>query len=285
MSKIYDKITNSAKRNYKFHIEAFDSAAEVVQSCKSRKITNGSFDDKSKESFGSWEGVQSYEEALGLMRGGYQPTVEAMRGVFKATKNGEGTRFAFHNAVAGFAPVVPLALKGVPNSMVNMTMKPIKAKVIDVYYDITNSCGTDSETIIQTGQALLGTVVELERQGYRFNLYAVQTYSDSRDCDMLVVKLKSATQPLDLKRISFPLTHTAFFRVVGFDWYSRVPGGKFRSGYGHAISFELGKDEKKIEALGKELFGQNAILFTGVNINGRGKDYIKEVVTNGNSKA
>lgn len=281
MSKLFDK--EAGRKGYKFHIEQFESAMEVVQSCKSRKITDSCFNDKSKETFGDWEGVKTYDEALGLLNNGYQPTVEAMRGVFKATNSGTGTRFSFQNDVVGFAPVVPLAMKNVPNCMVSMTMKPIKVKVIDIYYDITNACGVSSEDIIKSGQTMLGTVIEMERQGYRFNLYAVQTYSDSRSCDTLVVKIKSATQPLDLKRISFPLTHTAFFRVIGFDWYSRVPGGTYRGGYGHALAFEFKGDQ--IKDIWKQIFGKNAVYFSGKEIMGKDKEYIREVVQNGNSKA
>lgn len=279
MSTIVDK---KPKKFKKFHIERFDSAMEMAQTCKTRPITDSRFDDKSKETFGSFEGVSTYQDALDLLSGGYQPTVDAMRGVFKAGVQGSGNRFAFQNSVVGFAPVVPLALKNVPNSMIGMTMKPIKCKVVDVYYDMTCSCGTDSKDIIEAGRKLLSAVIELERQGYRFNLYAVQGYNDNTGCDMAVVKVKSATQPLDLKRISFPLTHTAFFRVIGFDWYSKVPGGKYRGGYGHALAYDYNNEQ--MQELGKELFGANAIFFTAVGIMKKDTDHIKEVVTNGKGK-
>ncbi len=267
----------------KVHYEYFDSADEVVRTCQRRSRTDERFKDKTTEKYDDWEGVKDYAEALDLMKYGYQPTVDAMQGVFKATKNGEGTRFAFRNNVQGFVPIVPLALKNVPNCMVSMTMKPIKAKVLDVYYDITASAGNESNEIIKAGQALLGTIIELERQGYRFNLYAVQTYYDNHDCDMLVVKLKSASQPIDLKRISFPLTHTAFFRVIGFDWYSKVPGGKYRFGYGKAIAYDY--SEEKLQEFGRQLFGKNAIYFSAAKIINSKAEHIKEVIENGNSKA
>lgn len=256
---------------------------EVVDKCRSREMTSSSFDNIREKRFGSWEGVKSYDEAMGLMKNGYQPTVESMRGVFKANKVGASKRFSFQNNLQGFAPIVPLALKGVPNSMLDMQMRPIKAKVIDVYYDMTASCGTDSDAIIKAGQNILGAIIELETQGYRFNLYACQSYSETKSCDMLVVKVKDATQPIDLKRISFPLTHTAFFRVIGFDWYSRVPGGKYRSAYGKAIAYEL--DEQKLKQTAEQLFGKNCIYFSAAKILKKNKDHIREVLTNGNSKA
>lgn len=280
MSTIIDK--KAGKPDYNFHIERYDSAMEVVEKCRSRKRTSTEFHDMPNKKLNGWNGVSTYGEALELMQRGYQPTVEKMRGVFKAGKIGESKRFAFQNSVVGFSPVVPLALKGVPNSMINMTMKPIKAKVVDVYYDMTSACGVGSDDIIKAGQTLLGTVVELERQGYRFNLYAVQTYTDSRDADMLVVKVKDASKPLDLKRISFPLTHTAFFRVIGFDWYSKVPGGRYRSAYGCALAHTFKKD--KLPEIGRQLFGNNAVYLSATQILQMDKDHVKEVLGNGNSK-
>lgn len=277
------RIKVNSRKTIAFHVERFDSAQEVARTCATRQITSGMFDDMRKRDIDSWFGVKSYDEALELLRNGYQPTVDAMGGVFKASRNGVAKRITFQNQIQGFAPVVPLALKGAPNCMVNMTMKPIKAKVIDVCYDMTASCSVKSSDIIKAGQALLGTIVELEKQGYRFNIYAVQSYSDEVSCDMLAVKVKSSGQPLDLKRISFPLTHTAFFRVIGFDWYSKVPGGKHRSGYGHALGYEINNAELQESA--KQLFGKSAVYFSAANIIGKDKESIKEVLTNGNSKA
>lgn len=277
------RIKVNSRKTIAFHVEHFDSAQEVARTCATRQITSGMFDDMRKRGMYSWFGVKSYDEALELLRNGYQPTVDAMGGVFKASRNGVAKRITFQNEIQGFAPVVPLALKGVPNCMVNMTMKPIKAKVIDVCYDMTASCSVKSSDIIKAGQALLGTIVELEKQSYRFNIYAVQSYSDEVSCDMLAVKVKSSGQPLDLKRISFPLTHTAFFRVIGFDWYSKVPGGKHRSDYGHALGYEINNAELQESA--KQLFGKSAVYFSAANIIGKDKESIKEVLTNGNSKA
>lgn len=285
MSVIRDaKVKKPDGKPYKFHIERYESAMEVVEKCRTRKMTSDNFHNmKTKSDYDNWDGVGSYEEALQLLHDGYQPTVEKMRDVFKAGKMGDSKRFAFQNSVVGFSPVVPLALKGVPNSMINMTMKPIKAKVVDVYYDMVASCGTSSEDIIKAGQTLLGTIIELERQGYRFNLYACQTYSDSNDADMLVVKVKDASKPLDLKRVSFPLTHTAFFRVIGFDWYSKLPGGRYRFAYGHALSYEF-ENDSHLKNIGKQLFGDNTVFLTATKILKMDKDHVKEVLGNGTSK-
>lgn len=273
------KIRNEKVDGFRFNIEEYDSAMEVVEKCKSRTRTSSSFHDMNNHKIDRvWHGVESYETALELMRTGYQPTVEKLRSALKVSKNGERTRFSFRNEIQGFAPVVPLTLKGVPNCMINMSMKPIKAKVINVYYDVAVSCGYSSNEIIKAGQKFLASVVELERQGYRFNLYAVQTYSDSNSTDMLVVRVKRDSQPLDLKRVSFPLTHTGFFRVIGFDWYSKVPGGKYRDAYGSALADTLSKSKRGEAA--KKLFGNNAIYISAAEIIDKDEEHIKEVLTN-----
>lgn len=282
MSTIIERQFKSKKRNIKVMIEKYNSAMEVAEDCRRRTITDSSFNDKSMETFDSWEGVKSYDEALNLLTNGYQPTVEKLKKALKGTVTGSGKRITFKNDIAGFAPVVPLALQGVPNSMIGMTMKPIKCKVIDIYYDITCSAGTSSEQIIKNGQKILGAVLDLESQGYKFNIYAIQGYSDERSVDMLAVKVKSSTQPLDLKRISFPMTHIAFFRVIGFDWYSRTPKAKYRSGYGKALGYILSQEE--LDAFAKQTFGENAVYIAGKNIINREEDYIREVLTDAGNK-
>lgn len=283
MSKLYSRVVTSENhhKNYQINIEEYSSANEVAKDCAVRRRHSGGFhapdtDDR------DWCGVDSYDEALELMRTGYEPVIKEFKEKVKTSAYGVSKRMAFQNNVQGFAPVVPLALKGVPNSMINVTIKPMKCKVIDVYYDMSLTCGYSSNDIMENGKNILGAIMALEAQGYKFNLYAVQHYADDRDCDMLVVKIKSSNQPFDLKKMSFPLVHTAFFRVIGFDWYSKTPNSRYRSGYGHSITREFGDEVRDVT---KQLFNDGTVFFFGSEIVGRGQDYIKEVLLNaGNGK-
>lgn len=267
----------------KMNIEVFDSANEVVEVSSRRKITNPNFHDISNPNNikKSWTGVSSLEEACKLMQSGYQPTVDKMKTGIKANVSGQGKRISFFNDVVGYAPVVPLALLGVPTSMQNSYMKPIKAKVLNVYYDMTASWDTDKEKIIEAGQKLLAAIMELEMQGYKFNLYAIQTYYGGGSADMLCTKIKSSNTPLDLKRISFPLTHTAYFRVIGFDWYSKTPKGIYRSGYGRALGYEFSEREMKDGF--KEIFGENCVVFSCAKVLKHDTEHFKTVIMD-NSK-
>lgn len=276
----------SKEINVDFVVESYNSSMDVVKDCKTRNITDSMFSNMQDGTLGGhseeWCGVDSYEQALKFLEEGYQPTVEKLKVGIKANLQGNGKRISFFNDIVGYAPVVPLAILGVPQSMINSYMKPIKAKVIDVYYNMTASAFTDSEDIIDAGIKMLSTIVALEQQGYRFNLYAVQCYYRHNKCYMLKVKVKDAMQPIDLKRISFPLTHTGFFRVIGFDWYSKCPEAKYLSEYGKPIEHEFSV-EKMTKAM-KEIFGNNAIWFGCTRIIKESEEYVKEVLVNAGNK-
>lgn len=285
MSNIFTKKV-PAFNNEAIHVEVFNSANEVVEKSATRKPTSDSFfhnkdfaSDTKPLGRSGWYGVDTFGEAKELMKTGYQPTVEKLGKSFKANINGSGKRISFFNDVVGFTPIVPLALMGVPNSMLNSYMKPIKAKVIDIYYDMTASCGTKPEQIIEAGQKLLGAIISLEMQGYKFNLYAIQSYFESeKGADVLCVKVKASNTPLDLKRISFPLTHTAFFRCIGFDWYSKVPGGKFRYGYGNALGYNF--NEQVMNKGFEQLFGKKCVVFSAARVIKHNQDSLKDSIVN-----
>ena len=157
-----------------------------------------------------------------------------MKANIKANVQGQGKRISFFNDVVGYAPIVPLALQGVPAAMQNAYMKPIKAKVLNVYYDMTASCGTKSEDIIEAGQKLLAAIMELEMQGYKFNLYAIQSYAGSRDVDILCTKIKNSNTRHILGSLGLIGTADVPRRLIGADmdthWGMTTMNVKWRKG-------------------------------------------------------
>lgn len=282
MSIITEKNYNKSGKQYRVMVERYENTQQMVNDLKTRSITDRSFDDKTKGSFGAWEGVNSYNECLEYLENGYQPSVDKLKDSVKPVVKGESKRISFKNNVAGANPIVPLALIGVPNCMQDVYIKPIKAKVIDVYYDVACAWNIESRDIIKAGQMLLETILRLEQQGYKFNLYAVQSYASSDDCDMLCIKVKSSNQPIDLKRMSYTLTHTSFFRVLGFDWYSRTPKGKYRDAYGHNIASDFDYDGKRTSEFAQQIFGKNSIYLSAMIMNKKFKNskdqYINQMI-------
>ena len=261
------------------NVETYHSAQEIADDLLSRNRTDSRFkaDEYNDRSFVG----ATRDETYRMLREGYQPVVDALK---KKVRVGVvGKRFKRYDDVAGFQPIVPNAILGLPKSMINSSMMPMKQKVMDIYYEMTCSCSTDSDDLIKAGQKMLGVIMELEAKGYRFNLFVTQGYYDSNNgCDMLCLKVKNASQPMDLKRMSFPIAHTAFFRGLGFEWYSKFPKGTYRSGYGHAISYSHNQEEIQEEY--RKHFGSNVIYFAAKTIiekNDEAEDYIKEVLTAG----
>lgn len=273
-------VHKQAGKAYVVNGEMYGTVNEMVDLLEKRKITDSCFDNqRTKSHRKDWEGVDSYEEAIDLLHNGWQTAVDKLKQGIKANYVGEGKRITFHNDVVGYAPIVPLALQGVPQSMLNHNMKPIKAKVIDVVYNIAVSSSYSPDEILKSGQNLLTAVLGLEQEGYKVNIYAMQAYAGNNDCDMLLIKIKDSRQPMDLKRMSFPLTHPAFFRVIGFDWYSKVPGGKYRGGYGYPISHSLSVTKAR-DVVREFCNNDKAVVFFAQEMKNKTIDYIKEVIKN-----
>lgn len=269
-------------RGCNVRLEMFSSSEEVVTTSAERPITDRYFEDtRNKRMSKGWEGVENWSEAERLMKNGHQPTVDRMKETLKNVNiSGSSKRIKFTNDVVGYAPIVPLALQGVPNCMQNSRMTPINTKVLDIYYD----CGAPSlysaEDMLKAGQKLLGVILELEAQGYKFNLYAIggQCDGDVRTADVMCVKIKSSNTPLDLKRISFPMAHPAFARVIKFDWYSRFPQGKYRSSYGYSLGIKFSEEE--LTRGFEEMFGRKCVAFCCSKLIRNDEEHIREAIKN-----
>lgn len=266
----------------KVMIESYASANSVVDELESREVTDHRFHKDPYEENGSgFTGVKDRAEAMKLLREGYQPSVDLFKQAvrIKAKGRADDKRYKFHDDVIGFVPIVPSAIMGLPKSMRNGSMTQIKLKVLDIYYDMTASCGTDFKDIIAAGNKMVSAVIALEKQGYRFNLYSIQSYSENKDVDILCVKVKGANQLLDLKRMSFCMSHSGFFRGVGFDWYSKCPKAKYRSGYGRALGYSHQMPE--IDAAFKRMFGKGSVYFSCKEVIEEDPEHIRKVLTGG----
>lgn len=278
------KISTLNFKNYEIISEEYNSAMDVANDCETRKITNYNFENVKYKDDWDWRGVKNYEEAIDLLKNGYIDKVEKIQKEINKSVIGQSKRITFHNDIVGYAPIVPLAILGVPNSMINSKMKPIKAKVIEICYDLGCSAFVDSEDIIRVGLAFLKIIANMEMRGYRIKLTAVQGYSTNSVLNLLRINLKSANQPLDLKRISFPTMHTGFFRVIGFDWYSKTPRGRYLDYYGRPITSTF-SDKKDLREFVNQIFGKNAVYIAAnwfVNVSDENlESQIKEAIEDG----
>lgn len=242
-----------------FNVEEFESAFELVRVNKSRPVTPQWEDDslgKGEKINKSFHGVRSIGEAYDLLASGWTQGLDKMNAALNGVKTVDmPKRAAFRNDVVGFAPIVPLAMMNVPNSMLNTATKSVKSKVVKVLYSMGDSCGTSLEQFMERGKKVMEAVIALERSGYRCELYSAQFYAGEKDSDGLLVKVKEASQPLDVKRVMFPFTHPSMFRVIGFEWEDKCPTAKHRFGRGNPLHLEV----KDVERVVKEAFGDEYV--------------------------
>lgn len=281
------KVKRSEVLGMEVRLEQFNSGWDMINCSAKRPILPSFINEGDRRKPGTIEsdhhffGVRNFQEAEDLMLNGYQPVVEKMKeNEKKFNISGQGKRYRPTTEVYGFAPVVPLALMGVPECMMNQKMTKIKAKVLNVYYDIGVTASYGAEKIAKAGNKLLGAIMELEMQGYRFNLYVAKSQCDGRGdsdgVDMTTFKIKDSNTPLDLKRMSFPLAHAAFFRVFCHDWYMRFPKAHYRWGLGRSITYDY--NEKELADAFEELFGEKCVVFGASKLLDDSAEHIKKVL-------
>ena len=183
----------------------------------------------------------------------------------------------FSDCTAGFVPIVPNALMGLPKSMIGSVVKKV-GKVLDIYYSNSMIADYGPEDFIKAGEHLLKKLVALEQRGYKFNLYAcaafvnhnnpfVQSPTSGNTVDILCVKIKSSDKPLDLRRLSFPLSHPGFFRVAAFDWQATSPITR-DLGRGRGTSLPHMFDDPETWMIFRALFGNQAMYIGAEDIHG-----------------
>ena len=219
--------------------EHFKSISEMLSTIESRP--NNEIMERKHESRTNgkdFTGTESWEEAVELFRNGYTEVLPQIKtGVAANLKRTESRpRRTIENNVVGYAPNVPNAIMGLPNSMILTRTVPQKTKTVSLVVDITENAGTRAEEFIKSGIAVLGVVNSLELSGYRVNL-KVAFYVACKGLDRALgtVNVKDYREHLDLQKLCFPLANPSMFRRFGFKWCETVPGLKNKDwawGYG-----------------------------------------------------
>lgn len=281
MNRMFKKITiEGYPDGTDIRMEQFDNCREVLDVCLDRPKNaqfNKSHFDPTYRCDEYFEGIKKMSDAYDMMRNGWVDEVESLK---ENIKNVEMRCVSEKNSglkddVVGFVPIVPNAIMGLPNSMLNTRTKPKKNKVINIVYGLSFSCSVDKDALLRAGLKVMSAVMRLEAQGFRVRLTACQNYnSDSnRFMHLMSVRCKSEDQPLDAQRVMFPMFHPAMFRSIGFGWYETLPEATYISGYGRPMYHYM--KESQIDDLMHQIFGRTAIYLDGSAVLNDGENYIK----------
>ena len=195
-----------------------------------------------------WYGTESFEEASELFRNGWTIGAQNLTQKLKLAEANKEVQNTYKSIldVCGYQAIVPLYLNGVPNNMINKKIVPVKKKVITINKALSCSCSVSSETMMEESVKAFQIIKKIEATGIRVNLNLM--ISTGHVC--VKIKLKSASERLNISKLAFPLVHPSMFRRLYFRFievYPTMPRS-FTYGYGKvpvASDFKAvcGKDE------------------------------------------
>ena len=194
--------------------------------------------------------TKNFEEASELFKRGWSDMATNLTQKLKVieSKTAPTMKPRANLDVCGYQAIVPLYLQGVPNNMANKKMVPIKQKIINVNKSIDYHGGVKADTIVEESIKALQIVKKLEAQGYRCNLNIVLGSSSGWGNEAkgfyIKVRIKSASEKLNVSKLAFPLVHPSMLRRLFFRFIEVYPTvtSNFVSGYGApATSYELRK--------------------------------------------
>lgn len=216
----------------------------------------------SREGTKDFTGTKSWEEAMNLYQYGYIDILEKVKkGTAAVTgKQAPVNRNKIVNDVIGYAPHVPNAILGLPNSMIGMKKVPQKVKTVSIIYKSTANCDEKASTFVKAGIALLSAINMLELSGIRVSLkLCFECAKEGSEYTFATVKIKDYREHLDIQKLCFPVAHPSMFRRFGFKWLETCEGMEqsgWAWGYGQSLTSkdqlpedvkaQIGKDEHLI---------------------------------------
>lgn len=229
-------------RRGKFIIEKFNGVSEFASVIAKRPVNSHFWeyrDDLSSDASNyEFTLTSDYKEADRIMTTGYQPGLDNLKeaGAFKVHSANNATRNIPSASVVGYAPHVPNAIAGIPQSMISSSRIQQKSKVVTILYDGGASAYMNAKKFVEAGRTLLSLILKLEMQGYRVQLDILDAFCTSKEKALCVITVKNHRQPLNPLKISYMLLHPSFFRRQGFRWLETNPETTFRyDGYGQPL--------------------------------------------------
>ena len=258
--------------------EKFESVTEFIHTINTRKVRE-SFENSQSSQTKNYQftGTEDYKEANDLFLYGDKNNAnklnEALRKI-KAQGKGNETRNKLYNSPCGFMPIVPKVLAGDPNNMLAVKKESYRStKVINIIYSMSCSCDVSADEILNNSAKLVEVICQLEKNGYRINLYTGDNARFKRldTHTAFIVKLKDSGQYLDPLKIAYPLVNPSFLRRHAFKWLETFTKFDACGNYGGAMNGE------QFREFMKDKF-KNAVVLSFYDICGKNtKEIIKMI--------
>lgn len=183
----------------------------------------------------------SFDEAVNLLKHGWDEMAQKLTQKLDVCATPEVQRqMETIIDVAGFQPIVPLYLAGVPTNMVSRQLRPVKQKVVNITKLLNYSAGVSTEEIIEQSVIAMRIVKKLEAQGLRVNL-SIAVGSTAGDSEIVgKIRIKGANEKLNVSKLAFPMVHPSMLRRLYLRYIEVEPHvtQRFVGGYGRPISYQ-----------------------------------------------
>lgn len=188
----------------------------------------------------SWTKTENFEQATEMLKNGWDDMAKQLKNRMVSKKLESEMVKQCRNvlSVAGYQPVVPLYLAGVPQNMVAKQMVPVKQKVINIVKSLNYSSTVSSDEIVTESIKVMQLVKRIEQQGMKCNIYiALGTAAGGRKV-ICKVKIKGAAERLNVSKLAFPLVHPSMLRRLMFRYIEVCPDvtKSYVKGYGYPVS-------------------------------------------------
>lgn len=183
----------------------------------------------------------SFDEAVNLLKHGWGEMAQKLTQRLNVCATPEVQRqMETIIDVAGFQPIVPLYLAGVPTNMVSRQFRPVKQKVVNITKLLNYSAGVSTEEIIEQSVIAMRIVKKLEAQGLRVNL-SIAVGTTAGDTEIVgKIRIKGANEKLNVSKLAFPMVHPSMLRRLYLRYIEVEPHvtQRFVGGYGRPISYQ-----------------------------------------------
>ena len=229
------------------YLTEFDNISEMVQFIKQNKPkqrfidkVGGPDSEDTSSYFVRNTKTNCYADAEELLFHGWEHGAIEIKNKVDCLNTEVGLKQKTVYDVQGFQCSVPRYLQGIPTNMVNKKAIPVKNKIVTINKLATYGWNVEPQTIITESVKVLQLVNRLEKQGYRVNLN-VMFAAKKRNASIIKLKIKSASQRLNIKQLAFPLVHPSMLRRIIFAVWERTEEcdtDGFEYGYGCPMSYE-----------------------------------------------
>lgn len=223
----------------KLFVYEFESISEVIKFVETKEINRKSFEggkvtsDIRGEMAKYFTRTKSLPHAKQLLVSGHTVSAKQLTQKLniKNAQTSEKEKKQLVYDVVGFQASVPRYLQGIPTNMISKKVVNVKQKVINLNKSIAYSASVSVQKIEDDSVEFLQLIQLLERQGFRVNAYVTLISKVYSEIVCYKVKVKSASERLNISKMSFPLTHPSFLRRIMFavierderltnNWYS-----------------------------------------------------------------